>query len=829
MRTSTSSKHRQHCWRVRALPAAIVLGLLAAGPAMAIGAVAAPGAQATATRSAGISAQDPQNPTQDQRDTKGEKKKPQTLGTINVTATGRVQSVISVPMNISVVSGATIEQQHIMDNAELFRTIPGVNLVDSDPRSSSVVNTIHIRGVNVDSSAMGDYALSSVAPVATYVDSVPLFANFLLFDINRVEVLRGPQGTLYGSGALSGTVRYLLNKPQLNQFNGSVSASLSNVKDSSGIGNSEAIVLNAPLGNKLAVRFDGMRNDYPGVTDYPNLYVLGANGHPVAPDGILSPVTQYYSKKDVDTAKQNFGRLSLLWKPNDAYEAQLSYMAQADRFGGRRGTSPGVNGFGEPYPRNSIGAVQLEPSNRHVNLTSLEQTLDLGFATLTSSTSHYNTLGDITSDSTGYYAQFDILQNFYYNYPRPMVTGDRTYGDKAFIQEFRLVSKSGGSFDYLLGLYYQNEHSFADQNNYFVGFKDWWDAAYPAFASAVLNDNQFYYRNAGAYRETALYGQGTWHASDSLQFTLGARAFRDRYTGNLDTHVSPYAAFYAASHSSSTQQTSKTIWMGNVSWWFNSSNQLYATISQGYRRGGSNAVPDVGRFAESPAWQFYRPDTVLNHEVGLKGLLGGLNYTADVFYTSWKNPQLNTVTTNFGFFAAQNMGRAETKGLELEVQGKAGDHFSYGAGYAYTDAKLTRDAFSPDGVTLIALKGMTLPGVSKNHLNAFGSYSAALGPGTLTLTLDSAYQSPTQNTIGTASLLAEQLGGFTIWNATASYNLNRWTAILWLKNLTDVQGITGVYPARYMGTAPAQHFFGNDSMMMGTLPRTIGFTAIYRF
>lgn len=827
MKTLQSDQPRNNTSHIRALPAAIMFGLLAAGPSLAAAEDA--GVQPAQGQPAPTSQQDTQSANQPNAQKKEEKKKPQTLGTINVTATGRLQNIIAVPYNISAVSGATIEADHILDNAELFRGIPGINVVDSGPRNSSVVNNIRIRGINVDSSAMGDYAVTSVAPVATYIDTVPLFANFLLFDINRVEVLKGPQGTLYGSGSLGGTVRYILNKPELDRFGGSVGASLSSVDGSSGIGNSESFVLNAPMGNTLALRVDGMRNDFPGVTDYVNLYKLDANGHPVAPSGLLSPDTEYYDKKDADTVKQDYGRISMLWKPNDAFDVQLSYMAQADRFGARRGMSLGTNGDGVPYQRNQLGAIQLEPSRRHVHLTSLEATLDVGFATLTSSTSYYDHKGNITSENTGFYAQAGWLAALYYNYPRPMAKAVRAYGDRAFTQEFRLVSKTSGPFDYIVGAYYHNQNSFASQDSFLVGFKDWWDAAYPAFASAVIDDNDFHYIGTGHYIETALYGQGTWHATDSLQFTLGARSFRDEFTAALDQHTALWTAFYSSSESNNEQKSSKTLFMGNMSWWFNASNQLYATVSQGYRRGGANGTPITGSFAESPAWQFYRPDTVLNYEVGLKGILGNLTYTADVFYTNWKNPQIDSSTTIWGFFAVQNMGRATSRGAEFEIQGKAGDHFSYDLGYAYTDAKLAEDAYAPDAAYLINVEGTELPGVSRNRFNASGTYSFVAGPGRVALHMDASYQSSSQNSISASPLFKYTLPGFTILNASASYSLRDWTAILWMKNLANTKGATGVYTTEYMGTSPAQHYFGNGSKLLTTLPRTIGVTVAYRF
>lgn len=751
------------------------------------------------------------------------------LETITVTATGRVQRAVAVPYNISVVTGKSIEQDHVLDNAELFRSIPGINVVDSGPRNSSVVSNIRIRGINVDSSALGDYAVTSVAPVATYIDSVPLFANFLLFDINRVEVLRGPQGTLYGSGSLGGTVRYILNKPQLGAFNGSVSASLSSVDGSSGIGNSESAVLNAPLGDTVALRVDAMHNDFPGVTDYVNLYALDANGNPAAPGGILSPDAAYTSKKDADTVRQDFGRASLLWKPNDKFDLQLSYMAQADNFGSRRGTSYGTDGWGVPYKDDQLGAAQLEPSNRDVHLTSLEANLDVGFATLTSSTSYYNHEGDITSDNTGFYAKQGWYSSLYYNYPRPMSTAYRTYGDKAFTQEFRLVSNIGGKFDYILGAYYRKQDAYTSQVSQLRGFKDWWDAAYPTLAG-LIDDSSEDYRYLAKSRDTevAVYGQGIWRPTESLEITVGLRSFHDKFTAAVDSELPLWVGLFPPGHASDEQKNDKTLYYVNLSWWFNPSNQFYATASQGYRRGGANGTPTSGFFAESPAWLFYKPDTVDNYEAGFKGEIGAFAYTADVFYTEWKDPQLNTATTNWGFFAVQNMGRAKSRGLELELQGKLGERFNYGLGYAYTDAVLAEDAYTPTG-GLINTEGTPLPGVSRNRLNAFGNYSVEAAGGLLTLHMDGSYQSSSQNSVSRSALYQYTLPGFTLWNASASYTRDAWTATLWLKNITNARGITGVYKTEYMGTAPSEGFYGNGSKLITTLPRTLGVTLTYRF
>ncbi|MGA9796181.1 MAG: TonB-dependent receptor plug domain-containing protein, partial [Rhizomicrobium sp.] len=187
------------------------------------------------------------------------------IETVVVTAEHRKQNIEDVPYNISSVSGDTIDQNHILDTAELMRSVPGVNIVDRGDRNADIVNGIRIRGLNVDSSALGDYAVSAASTVSTYINDTPIFANFLLSpsDIDHVEVLKGPQGTLYGSGALGGTVRYVMRAPDLDSFGGEVTGTISNVHDSSSAGYSGTLTLNVPIDDTLAIRATVTRNDYP--------------------------------------------------------------------------------------------------------------------------------------------------------------------------------------------------------------------------------------------------------------------------------------------------------------------------------------------------------------------------------------------------------------------------------------------------------------------------------------------------------------------------------------------------------------------------------------
>ena len=767
------------------------------------------------------------------------------LETVTVTATRREENILDVPYNISAVSGDKIEQLHVLDSVELMREIPGVSVVDRGDRNAAVISGIRIRGLNVDSSALGDYAVGAAATVSTYVNDTPIFANFMLDDISRVEVLRGPQGTLYGSNALGGTVRYILNQPELGKFDGSARVSASHAERSGSIGFSGSMTLNIPLGDTLALRVSGRRNYYPGVTDYVNLYKLDSSGTPVAPSGILSTDASYTSKKDADFSHQWYGRAALLWKPTSRFDATLSIMDQSDDFGARRGTSLGTDGNGRAYGDNEIGSAQLEPSKRKAYLATLEANVDMGFATLTSSTSYYDNHGDITSENTGFYAQNGWLSAFYYNYPRPMASAVRKYGDKAFIEELRLVSDADGPLSYVVGAYYANQQLLSAQDSFLRGFKGWWDAAYPAFKTAVIDDQDYLYRQNQNFRDAAIYGELTWHVVSGLDVTGGVRYFDDKNTTNVYQVTGLWSAYRDNSNSSGSSTVGKALFKGNIAWKFADQDLLYATVSQGYRRGGANGTPTTGYFAEDPAWLTYKPDTNVNYEVGVKGVYSGITYTIDAFYVDWHNPQVNTATTYWGFFAVANGSKASTKGVEVELAGMLGENLRYGFGYTFTEAQLEADLWSADGSYKINNQGAQLPGTPKHMVNLALDYSLPLGGVTSFLHLDGFYQSSSQDSIFSKSVSINHapppnayigqpkfyypISGFMLWNTSFSVPISDWTATLWLKNIFDARAVTGVYTGAYMGTAPNQNYYGNGSKALTAVPRTVGLTVNYNF
>ncbi|WP_411815907.1 TonB-dependent receptor [Hyphococcus sp. DH-69] len=742
---------------------------------------------------------------------------------ITVTATRREQSVTDVPYNITAVSGDAIDAAKTFDSAELLRSVPGVGVVDRGARNSGTVNQVRIRGLSIDGNALGDYAVSSVASVSTYINETPVFANFLLRDLERVEVLRGPQGTLYGSGSLGGTIRYITRDPELGEFGGSAAGTVSHTEGSGSAGYTLDGVLNLPIGETAALRVVGTWADYPGITDYVNVYDLDASGIPVAPNGILDPAASYSEVKDADYLEQWMLRATLLWEPTDAVSFRAYHARQSDDVGGRRQQTVGVDGFGREYQEYENGSIQLEPSTRDLHVSALEANIDLGFATLTSSSSYYDHEGDSVSENTGFYAQAGFL-SFYYNYPRPMASAVRTYEDSAFIQEVRLVSQTDWAFDYIIGGFYRNQDIVSTQESYLRGFKQWWDQYLPAFAGAVSGDKDFDYRRDENFEELAVFGELTWHITPDLDLTGGFRYFDNKSKNDTFIDLPLYAGLFTPTDAFFETSEDDVLFKGNLSWRFAENNMVYATVSEGYRRGGSNAVPLSGTFAENPDWQVYTADSVVNYEAGIKGNANGLTYDLSVFYVDWDDPQLNTATTNWGFFAVQNGDAARTYGLEAQIDGYLGDAFHYGLGYAYVDAELKGDFFSPDGV-LLAEDGATLPGAPEHMINWAFDYTTQLTPDwSLFARVDGFYQSETRNGVGVSPTFNVPLEGFTIWNSTLTATKGPLSASLWVKNIFNEEGVTGVFTEVYMGTAPAAGYYGNGNKELISLPRTVGFT-----
>lgn len=792
------------------------------------------------------------------------------LEEIIVTATARAQSTQTIPYNISAISGSSIEAQNIVDSYELMRNIAGISVVDRGYRNQGTMNSIVIRGVNVDNGVNGDVGLSSVPTVATYVDNTPIFANFLLKDVERVEVLRGPQGTLYGSGALGGAVRYIMRKPDASGFDARARGSIGKTDGSSGKNLEGEVMLNFPLGASSAFRISGGIIDNDGIIDYVNLYELGSNDKPVVladsgqcVDNNSSSLTPaevafndscYRSKKDTDTVKIKHLRASFLWDATDDFRLQLTYQMQDDDIGGRRSTTKGADYFGNPYGDDDNGSTFLEPSKRHVDLINLDIAWDLGFATLTSNTSDYDHDGNGWRDNTSLWVTdrsqdttftnwFEIL---YTGNPRAAAYVNAGYDERATVQELRLVSNTSedSKFDWILGAYYMDQDRSTYNYSYLLGlneygkacpqlgeacraFGQWWAGGYN------LSEIDFYYNRKENFKDKALYGELTWHISETFRANFGLRWFDNKLTNRTAMDFPLFEGVEVPFVDFPSQKEDDVLFKINLSWDIADDKMLYATYSEGFRRGGANAIPTSGFFAElnPETVQFYKADTVDNYEIGIKGSTDTLRYSADFFYVKWNDPQLNTATAWWGFFMAQNGDSARTTGVELEAAWAASENLTVNFGYSYINAELTDDLFQPQTGGLIASDGHRLPGTSEHVGTVSLDHAFTLNNGwTMASRVLGYYQSDSINSVQDTSI-QEKFDGFALFNASVAIITDHWNVSLFAKNITNEEGITGSYPKAYMSTDTGifENYYGNNQRNYITQPRTFGVSVTYNF
>jgi iron complex outermembrane receptor protein len=792
------------------------------------------------------------------------------LEEIIVTATARAESTQDVPYNISAISGDAIAAQNIVDSYELMRNIAGISVVDRGYRNQGTMNSIVIRGVNVDNGVNGDVGLSSVPTVATYVDNTPIFANFLLKDVERVEVLRGPQGTLYGSGALGGAVRYIMRKPDASGFDAEAKGMIGKTDGSDGTNLSGDVMLNFPIGANAAFRLSAGIIDNDGVIDYVNLYQLGENGKPVVladngqcvdndsssltPEEVAFNGACYGSEEDADTVKITHLRASFLWEPTENLSFQLTYQMQSDEIGGRRSTTKGADYYGNRYGNDDNGSTFLEPSERDVDLLNLDIAWDLGFATLTSNTSDYNHDGNGWRDNTSLWVTdrsqdssftnwFEIL---YTGNPRAAAYVSAGYEESALVQEFRLISNANddSKFDWIVGAYYMDQDRSTNNFSYLLGLNeygkacpqlgeacrangDWWAGGYD------LSEIDFYYDRRETFKDMALYGELTWHVTDTFRANFGLRWFDNELTNSTAMDFPLFEGVQVPYVDFPSQEESDVLFKLNLSWDIADNKMLYATYSEGFRRGGANAIPASGFFQElnPETVQFYKADTVNNYEIGIKGNTNRWRYSADYFYVDWKDPQLNTATAWWGFFMAQNGESAATSGVELEASWAATNNLVVNFGYSHLNAKLTDDLYQPQSGALIAEDGHRLPGTAEDVVTVSLDHAFNLNNGwTMASRALGYYQGDSINSVQDTSI-QETFDSFVLFNASIAIITDHWNFSLFAKNITNKEGITGSYPQAYMSTdtGPFENYYGNNQRNYISAPRTLGVSVTYNF
>ncbi|MCW3836946.1 TonB-dependent receptor [Sphingomonas canadensis] len=581
---------------------------------------------------------------------------------IVVTATHREEKVQDIPISISVETGEALEKLGADSLQDFAGKVPGLEFASFGPG----LNRVTIRGISTQ---------TGESSTGFYIDEMPVTADptaqpdVKMFDIDRVEILRGPQGTLFGESSLGGTVRIITRQPDATAFAAAAQGTVSKIK-----------------GGGWNYSLDGMVN-IPIVSDTLALRVVGSYRHDA---GYIDNVL--LGQKNVNDGHSLNYRAALAWTPDAALEVVLTYQGSNQE------------NDGEFISNRARQQFRYLPEGRDDDFDRYNLTVkyDGGFANLISSTSYFDRATTHSIDQTG--AATGLLP--------PGVTALQVNASdyKIFVQEVRLVSAKPGPVDWVVGGFYKNS------KRTFVSSV----VTNPYLGALLDGDNDY------KFRQWALFGEGTWHVTDRLHATIGLRYFEenDRFR-----FISSGALTGPGLSNSSVEKSSEFAPRFSLKYDVTDSAMFYATASRGFRAGGANPSKPIFDLLGVPLATTYAPDTLWNYEAGFKSELFDrrLTFNLAAYHMDWKDIQLPANAAVFtGTF---NGGNATSDGVELELVARPATGLTLNLSGNYTDAKLSDTVIitTPGGPVVAALKGNELPLVPKWKAGLGGEYSLPIG------------------------------------------------------------------------------------------------------
>lgn len=762
------------------------------------------------------------------------------LEEIIVTATRREQTIQDIPINISAMTGEQLESAGVFDLADLSRTIPGVAYSDLGVRSNGVNNQLIFRGLNLNAQGSIAAFIPNLNPagVSTYMDNTPLFTNLRIHDLERVEVLRGPQGTLYGAGSLGGTVRFIFNKPDTEKFSAKINTGFSSIEDADDLNYHVDGIVNIPLAPTAALRVSAGYEKTAGFIDASSLAIGGFENPQLAdPTNPFGSPLATEAREDTDEADQWYLRASLLWDISERIQAQVTYMHQdddADDFSWQ--TNADVAGARE----RTHDQFFTSPLSREVDMVSLDLAIDFDFARLESATSYTKNDASNEGELSGLAQLIDIFAGGFAfgGFPAFNPGLSSYYIDinetKSVVQELRLTSKGESKFDWIVGFYYENiEFNTAPSMIFVPGFAEYANTpghpftalfGLPPFLSfadlvsgppgfvtqaGIQSELQDNFNRFVDVEDIALFGELTYNITDAWQVTAGVRVFWNDFSQDKTSTAPLFGAISAddgmdptgLSQVSSTADSQDEIFKVNTSYEFSDDLMVYFTWAEGFRRGGANAIQITGFNPEDPSLLVYEPDTVTNYEVGIKGVLfDNLRYTAAIYRVDWDKAQIATGALPSGDAAVYNAEEARTQGVELEATWRVTETLQLSAGYTYTDAELTADYAVPLGVgdfqpDSFGSDGSPLPGVPESMATWALDYELPvnfLGESYVHFRVDGSYRSSVVTAAEPTATTFAELDGFDMWNASLTWSNDKWRVGAYVKNIGDESGITQV-------------------------------------
>lgn len=729
------------------------------------------------------------------------------LEEVIVTATRRSQSLQDIPINITALNSTMIERNRITNLTDIARVVPGMTVVDQGPRSSNVLT---VRGLNVSSITATDGSNDGGDTVGTYVGEIPLFVDLKLNDMERVEVLMGPQGTLYGAGTMGGAVRYIPNRPQSDALSYQVRGDGYGLSHSDDLGYEGGGTVNIPIiADKLAFRASVDYADDPGFIDYNYLVRQAGVSNPQPNFNDANDVNANLTQQeDANTEETWSSRLALRYT-GDVMDSTLSYYYQDQDIGARQINHQAAFGTGKYEAAHRF----LEPNDRKNELLALEMVADLGFAQLTSATGYSEYTENGQRDQT------DLLLTFGYGYelfPSFAAYTREDADEETFTQELRLVSTSEGPFNWIVGGFYNDFTLDSLTQEFTPGYDQFLleqpcDPTDPDVSCPVQlrpDSLEFYQPVNQDLKETAFFGELSYEITDAWQVTVGARWFKyeDELTVGLALPLADTVFGGATQDSINVASDTGDADDDDVIFKFNTSYDVsddvmtYLTVSEGYRLGGSNALfpcpdplpPGVQNVCALPNEVSFEPDKTTNYEIGIHSQFSdSLLLNGAVYYIDWDAVQVGAVTLNGDLPITANGNAAESYGLEVSSQYYITPSLSVSAAYAYTNAQLTEDAPGLVGGA-DAFSGDRLPGTPENQVYLAAHYEMPLSDGSqLDFDWSMSYQSDVLTKVGERDF-GESMSGFSLHNVSTSWFKDAWMVTLYADNVFDEYAQTGV-------------------------------------
>jgi outer membrane receptor protein involved in Fe transport len=690
--------------------------------------------------------------------------------------------VQTTPISLTAVSGQDIQDRGLTDLGNLVQSVPGVSIRSSGPGMTE----FEMRGVastGGNSPTVGFYYddTSLTAPSAANEGKIVISPS--LYDLNRVEVLRGPQGTLYGSGSMGGTIKVVPNPPNPNAFDTSAELVFGDT-DHGGFDHAENAMVNLPFGAGLAaLRLVGSYSRDAGWIDR---VVIAPGAFPL-PNGttrgdvLAAPVAADYH--DVNDVEKTSVRVSAVVNPVEGLSITPSFFYQKLSSGGLPyiDSNPGTDAHYQPYDIS-------EAYSDTFKLSSINITYKTPILALTSITSYWSRNEPVTQDATeswttglgpyvnGYYPPTGLGASSAIEYnPTHQTT-----------EEFRISSVGDSSLKWLVGYYYEDFHSA-------------WDIVFPSQNGAALfgSNNLFSYFSPMPIYQQSVFGEVTYNVTEPWAITVGARRYRYDAPVSLDQ----FGALTATVMTETSERDQGVTPKISTSYQFTKDLMVYLTAAKGFRPGGGtgpvptsgpasvNCEPQLqieygsnGAFVQGPI--SFKSDNVWSYEAGEKLTLADNRVTVNgaLYFEKWNGVQQTNSLSTCGYVYTANAGNAHVRGGELEIQAIVVPEVTVSGNVGYVHAALVSSELIDAGFN---------PGTAIQDVPQWTSTVSAAWRHSLTdqLTLTARADNTYTGSRTDETYSINQLPSYDLTNIRAGLDGGRWNAVLFVNNVADKRAL----------------------------------------